>query len=102
VVLYLTDSDLNLIQLYGWERAYTDKLGRSQIKASGPKAYTSLKTPHPRQPDWLGEAIRRQVHPYPNFPRTNMALDTAAKHPPVEGLFTPTHPRRLSRQVSLN
>ena len=90
VVLYLTDSDPDLIPLHGWERAYTDKLGRSQVKATGPKAYTILGAPHPRRPDWLVEAIRRQVHPYPDFPRANLALDAAAKHPPVEDLFTAT------------
>jgi hypothetical protein len=88
VALYFTDSDPDLIPPHGWERAYTDKLGGSQVKATGPKAYTTVGSFYPGRPDWLEEAIRRQVHPYPNFPRSNLALGAAAKHPLVEELFT--------------
>jgi hypothetical protein len=76
--------------------SYTDGNERIQINFAVAKLRLLgqrpiiLGAPHPRRPDWLVEAIRRHVHPYPDFPRTNLALDAAAKHPMVEGLFTPT------------
>jgi hypothetical protein len=78
MLLHLTNSDPDLIQSYGWERAYTDKLGRSQTKDSGPNVFTILGAAHSRCADWLVEAIRRHGHPYPNFPRTDLSLDPAA------------------------
>ena len=89
MLLHLTNSDPDLIQSYGWERRTQTNSAVVRLRTPGRTVFTILGAAHSRRADWLVEAIRRHVHPYPSFPRTDLTLDAAAQTPPVENLFIP-------------